>query len=48
MNELLQFMTVREMRGLLEVIVQSSSQEQEYRDDYYGCPEYKEYQETWC
>lgn len=47
MNELLQFMTVREMRGLIETIVQSSKQEQEYRDDYFDCPEYKEYQEAW-
>lgn len=47
MDELLQFMTVREVYGLIEVTVQSSSQEQEYRDDYYDCPEYKEYQELW-
>lgn len=47
MDELLQFMTVREVCGLIEVTVQSSSQEQEYRDDYYDCPEYKEYQELW-
>lgn len=47
MNELWQFMTVREMRGDNEVIIQSSSQEQEWRDDYYDCREYKEYQEAW-
>jgi hypothetical protein len=45
--ELWQFMSVREVRGDSEIIIQSNSQEQEWRDDYYGCPEYKEYQETW-
>lgn len=47
MNELMQFITVREMCGGLEIIVQSSNQEQEWRDDYFDCPEYKEYQEIW-
>lgn len=47
MNELIQFMTVREVRGYSEVIVQFSNQEQEWRDDYFDCPEYKEYCEEW-
>lgn len=47
MNEIWQFMSVREVRGDSEIIIQPNSQEQEWRDDYCGCPEYKEYQETW-
>ena len=23
-------------------------QEQEWRDDYFDCPEYKQYREEWC
>lgn len=27
--------------------VTSEYEEQQWRDDYYGCPEYAEYMETW-
>lgn len=47
MNEIWQFMSVREVRGDSEIIMLSNSREQDWRDDYCGCPEYKEYMETW-
>lgn len=47
MNEIWQFISIREMRGDSEIIIQPNSQEQDWRDDYYGCPKYKEYMEEW-
>ncbi len=49
MNELWQFMTVRELRNLTETIVSTEEkQEQEWCDAYFDCPESAEYCREWC